>query len=207
MCRRLPAATAAFLLSATLGAQTAGTGLPAWSFGATAYGYFVPQDQDYPSAIVTADRGAVHLEARYNYEDIDTGSVFFGWNFAFGRVLTLDLTPIFGGVYGAIDGVAPGYELTLSYKRFALYSESEYFIDVGDSSGNFFYTWAQLTFAPTPWLQAGLVAQRTKAYQTELDIQRGFLVQGSWRNLSLTVYVFNPGFADPTTAVSVGVTF
>ena len=45
-----------------------------WSFSATVYTYLVPDSRDYAQPTVTADRGWLHLEARYNYEALETGS-------------------------------------------------------------------------------------------------------------------------------------
>src|SRR5262245_12954585 len=82
----------------------------AWSLSAMIYGYIVPNDSDYAQPTVTADRGGLHLEARYNYEDRHTGSAWVGYNLAFGEELTLELTPMLGGVFGDTNGVAPGYK-------------------------------------------------------------------------------------------------
>src|SRR5262249_22311537 len=65
---------------------------PEWEFSASSFVYIVPQDFDYGTGTLTADRGAFHMEGRYNYEALDTGSAWFGANFSFGKELTLDLT-------------------------------------------------------------------------------------------------------------------
>ncbi len=52
----------------------------AWSFSAYAYAYIVPDDANFLQPTVTADRGRLHLEARYNYEDFNTGSLWVGYN-------------------------------------------------------------------------------------------------------------------------------
>ncbi len=70
---------------------------------------------DYLSVIATADRESLHLEARYNYEALDTGSVFAGWNFSGGDGLKCELTPILGAVFGAKQGIAPGFEASVAY--------------------------------------------------------------------------------------------
>jgi hypothetical protein len=106
--------------------------------------------------------------------------------------LTLDFTAMVGGVFGDTDGVGPGYELTLTWKKLQLYSEAEYVIDCADSSDSFFYTWSELTWAFTDWFRAGGVVQRTKAYDTDFDIQRGFMVGLTYKDLDLTLYVLNP---------------
>lgn len=178
-----------------------------WSFSASAYVYFAPHDDDYVQPTITADRDWLHLEARYNYEALETGSAWIGYNFSLGDKLTLDITPMLGGVFGDLNGIAPGYEFTLSYWRLELYSEGEYVFDLDDSSGNFFYTWSELTYSPTDWLRVGLVIQRTKAYETDLDIQRGLLLGFSYKQFDFATYVLNLGEDDPTLVFSVGVNF
>ena len=179
-----------------------------WSFSATANAYFVPDDDDYVQPTITADRDWLHLEARYNYEEIDAASAWVGYNSSFGNDdgLTLDLTPMLGAVFGGLHGVAPGYELTLGYQRFELYSEAEYVIDLHDSSDSFFYTWSEITYSPLDWLRFGVVIQRTRAYDTDFDIQRGLLLGVSYRRLDFATYVLNPD-DDPVFVLSVGASF
>lgn len=178
-----------------------------WSYSAFTYLYLVPDDQNYASAIFTANKDWLHIEGRYNYEDLRTGSAWIGYNFSFGNKLVLDATPMFGGVFGNLNGIAPGWEITLSYGKLEFYSENEYVFDLEDSSGNFYYNWSELTYSPIDWLQLGLVVQRTKAYQTELDVQRGFLAGFSYKMLDVTAYVFNPGWDEPTFSISAGLNF
>ena len=72
---------------------------------------------------------------------------------------------------------------------------------------SFFYNWSELTLAPLDWFRFGMVTQRTRAYQTDRDIQRGFLVGLSYKMVSFTTYVFNPDESKPTVVLAVGVTF
>lgn len=178
-----------------------------WAFSASLYGYIVPESRDYVNPNLTADHGWLHLEARYNYEALDTGSLWVGYNLGIGENLVFEITPVLGGVFGDLTGIAPGYTLSLSYKHFALSSQSEYFVDTANSENNFFYTWSELTYSPWAWLRAGVVAQRTKAYKSELDIQRGFLVGVTYRKMDFTTYVFNLGWTDPTVVLAMGYAF
>ncbi len=180
---------------------------PAWEFQASVYGYFPAEDTDYGQPTVMADRGALHLEARYNYEGIGTGSAWVGWNFGFGDSLRLDATLMAGGVFGDTTGVAPGYELTLSWGPLELYSEGEWVFDTDNSDDDFFYNWAQLGYSPWDWLTVGFASQRTRAYQTSLDVQRGPFVGFTWRSLTLTVFVFNADAEPPTIVSSLAVSF
>lgn len=178
-----------------------------WSFSASAYTFLVPNDRDYVQPTFTADRDWLHLEARYNYEALETGSAWIGYNFSLGEKLTLEATPMLGGVFGNTTGIAPGYKLALSYWKLELSTEGEYVFEVGDSSESFFYTWSELTISPLDWLRAGLAVQRTKVYETDLDIQRGLLLGFSYKKVDFTSYIFNLGWEDPTFVFSIGVNF
>ena len=179
----------------------------AWSFNASAYTYLLPDDGNYVNPNFTADRSWLHLEARYNYEAQKAGSLWIGRNFSFGDKLALEVTPMVGGVFGDLNGIAPGYNLSLSYWKVELSSQTEYVFDLEDRSGNFFYTWSELTYSPVDWFRAGMVVQRTKAYETELDIQRGLLAGFSYKKIDFAAYVFNFGWTDPTVVLAVGVNF
>jgi len=163
-----------------------------WAFSLSAYTYIVENSRDFVQPTFRADHDWLHLEARYNYEDLDTTSVWVGYNWSVGEELTLDFTALVGGVFGRTEGVAPGYELTLAWRGLELYSEMEYVIDTEDSSESFLYTWSELTYALTDWLRAGVVIQRTKAYESDFDIQRGLMLGITYQWADFTAYVLNP---------------
>jgi hypothetical protein len=179
----------------------------AWSFSAYVYGYIVPNSRDYAQPTVSADRGWLHLEARYNYEALDTASTWAGYDLSGGGKLSWQVTPMVGGVFGDTSGVAPGYSGTLSWWKLQLYSEGEFLFDIGDSSQSYFYNWSELSLAPVDWFRFGLVTQRTHAYQSDRDVQRGLLVGLSYKALSFTTYVFNPDDSKPTIVLAVGLSF
>ena len=120
-------------------------------------------DGDYVNPNFTADRDWVHLEARYNYEELKTGSVWFGYNFSTGEKLKFDVTPMLGGVFGDITGIAPGYTITVRYRSIELATQAEYFFDAGTSAGDFFYSWSELSASPVDWFRVGIVVERTQA--------------------------------------------
>lgn len=179
----------------------------AWSFSATAYTYIIANDSNYAQPTFGADRGRLHLEARYNYEAQKTGSAWAGVNLSGGKTIEWELTPIFGAVFGDVDGVAPGYKGSISWLRLGLYSESEYVIDTSTTSDSFLYNWSELTYALTESLRAGLVVQRTRAHQTDRDVQRGIVVGYSYRRAEFSFCLFNPDDDKPTSAFSVGFRF
>jgi hypothetical protein len=115
-------------------APTKETAGKTWSAYASAYTYIVADSENFVQPTIMADRGWLHLEARYNYENLRTGSVWLGYNFSVGDKLALEFTPMIGGVVGDTAGVAPGYRLTLSYWKLELATEGEYVFDTRDSS-------------------------------------------------------------------------
>jgi len=178
-----------------------------WTFTLSVDGNFVSAGTDYVQPTLSADRDWLHLEARYNYEALETGSAWVGWNFSGGQAIGWEFTPMIGGVFGDLQGVSPGYEGSLSWWKLELYSEGEYVFDLGDSSESFFYNWSQLTIAPVDWLRFGLAAQRTRVYETDRDIQRGLLVGLSYKTVDLTAYVMNPDEDEPTVIVEIDLSF
>jgi hypothetical protein len=56
-------------------------------------------------------------------------------------------------------------------------------------------------------VRIGLAGQRTRAYKTDRDLQRGVLAGVSYEHVNLTTYVFDPDTHTPTIVVAVGVEF
>ena len=180
---------------------------PAWSFRATGATYLLPDEEDYVQPTFTADRGALHLETRYNYEGRRSMSGFVGWNLQAGTNVTLEVTPMAGAVFGETDGLIPALALTLGFRRLEFYAENEYVFDLNSSEDSFFYSWSEFSVWATDWLRAGVVAQRTRVFQQPREIQRGFLVGVTASRIEGTVYFFNPGSEDHYLVASIGVSF
>jgi hypothetical protein len=179
-----------------------------WSFSAAVQVYGVPDDRNYAQPSLTADRDRLHLEVRYNYEALDTGSAWVGYNLAGGDRVAWELTPMIGGVFGDVVAVAPGYRGTVSWWKLAFLSEGEYVFGSKDEEERFFYNWSELTVSPAAdWWWVGLATQRTRAYQTDRDLQRGILAGFSFRNLESSFYVMNPDDSDPILILAVSVSF
>ena len=164
----------------------------AWSFSVAAYTYALSDDRYYVQPTVTANRDWLHLETRGNYEGLNTVSAWVGVNFAGGKTLEWELTPMFGGVFGDTAGIAPGFKGSLGWRKLELYGESEYVVDANNGEDSFFYNWSELTVAPVGWFRFGMVTQRTRVYQSDREIQRGLIAGVSFKRVNVTSYVFNP---------------
>jgi hypothetical protein len=167
-----------------------------WDIGVMLSLYLFQSGTDYLQPVVTVDHGVLHLEARYNYEAQHTASAWVGWNFAWGEKLKLDLTPMLGGVFGDVNGFAPGLTWTLSWWLLELYSQTEFVVNLTDSSKSDFYAWSELSGRPVDWFRAGIALQRTRAFDSPRKLQWGPLIGVFVWKLVASGYWFNPGQTD-----------
>lgn len=191
-------------MSSSVAQQKDTATVPRWDHALEANVYFF-DDGFIFLPVYHGDKGKLHLEARYNYEDIDTFSTWIGYNFSGGKSLQYVITPMAAGVVGRLNGLAVGLEVTLDFKGFEFYSELEHMFDLNDMGNDFFYNWTDFSFAPTEWLFFGLSGQRTRLYNSKLDIQRGFFAGGSYRRFEVSAYLYNLGFDEPFVLLTLGV--
>jgi len=166
-----------------------------WDVGVSLGAYFFANEPDFLQPTVAVDHGVLHLEGRYNYEALRTGSVWVGWNLEWGRSLKLALTPVLVGVFGYRHGIAPGFEMTLSWGPAEFYWEGEYVFDVTYWLGSFFLTQSELSARPVRWLRLGGAAQRNRALSSPRQVQWGPVVGVDVWKFNASVYWFNPGKA------------
>jgi len=200
------ALVAAVLVGAAGGAQSQET-LRRWSATLSAYRSIIPDDADYTIVIGSADHGSLHLEGRWNYENLDAGSFFAGWTFAFGRSLEVEATPMLGLTVGTVFGAIPGLELTVSLGPIEWYTESEYVLDLRDRDDSFFYVWSELGVYLVAPLRVGLLGQRLRVRASPLEIDRGPLAMLTVGRLSIGGYVLNPWSDHSFTIISLGLDF
>lgn len=166
-----------------------------WAMGLSLSGNFFPKgtQSDFVQPTVTVDHGWLHLEARYAYEALDTGSVWIGWNFSWGESLTFSLTPMFGVVFGAEKGIAPGVEWDLTWGPLEVTSTGEYVLDFASWDQSDFNYWGEVRIWPWKWLRVGLALTRTRAIQTVSPEQWGPLVGVRVWKIDCALYWMNPG--------------
>jgi len=182
-----------------------------WNFATYVDGYFPSGEEAYFVPTVFADRGALHLEARYNYEDFDTGSLFAGWVIGVGGTEEyLKLTPMAGVFLGSSNGVAPGLEIEARWRRLAYWFESEYTFNLDASEDDFFYTWSELNLYLAPFVWIGGSLQRLKPVDTPREVDFGPMVgfgNVGAPHVSLSLYGYGLGTASRGFLATVGVEF
>jgi hypothetical protein len=178
-----------------------------WRYSASISYYDLPKYQDYWNPIVTADQGRVHLEGRYNYLNIDSGSFWAGANFSTGKTWRFGATVMFGIVVGTIQGVGPGFELSLGHSWFSLTSEGEYVFETQKGVDNTSYSWTEVSGSPASWCRLGLALQLTNALVATRNVQRGPVVAFSFKNFELEADVLDPDRDDATYILSLSMSF
>ena len=164
-----------------------------WSGNIAAYYYYIPGEKVPPTITAYADYKALHFETRFNYEDINSVSLFAGHTYEKDKGdLSISVTPMFGVLVGRTDGVLPGLEFEIDKSIFKLYSENEYLLSFAGKHGDFFYSWSQLSTSTIKNLSLGLAAQTLRFYQTDFDIQKGFYGEYTTGKFLLDGYYFNP---------------
>ena len=178
-----------------------------WKATINAYLYVVPDQDNFFMLTAPVDIHWFHVEVRYNYEALRSGSAFAGIHAGWGKDLKLRVTPMIGGVFGSLDGLVPALRWTLSWWLLDLYSEAEIVVDFDDAGDSFFYAWSELGFTPLDWLRFGAAIQRTRVVMTALDFQRGLFVSATIGFVTVALYEFNLGWTTPTWVGAVSATF
>lgn len=167
-----------------------------WSYGAEVFYYMFPDQENITNPTAYADYNSLHLLARYNYEDINTASIFGGYRLEGGRKIEYGFTPMLGIVFGNTNGIAPGMEIEITWKKIDFYSETEYVYDFEKKENNFLYTWSELGISPFKNFRTGISANRTRLYQSDLELQRAVFIQYTLWKITAGVHYYNPFTSD-----------
>jgi hypothetical protein len=206
MAMRYRAALAAIALA---GAGLAHAEEEGWKGDATLQWTMPRAGDEFATGIVAADHGALHLEARANYEAIHAQSAFVGGTFALGDTVKLEATPMAGFVGGSLRGPIAGLEATVSTGPFDWYVEAEHVWDKSDREASYTYAWSQLGYRPGAqhWAHFGLVTQRTRIYGGDREVQHGPFLEVTYGKVTVGGYWFNPGSSQQVVIASVAVSF
>ncbi len=133
-----------------------------------------------------------YTEARYNYEELRTGSVYMGKSFSKEGNISYTVTPMGGIVFGDFNGGSIALNFDAEYKKYFFSMQTQYTISKDDASKNFYFNWSEVGINATDWLFTGISSQFTKLKNQQSSPEFGVLVGLSIGKLSIPVYIFNP---------------
>jgi hypothetical protein len=175
----------------------------------TLMGFLFPDEGDVAIGILTADaRNGMHLEGRYNYEGLRTGSLFAGRTFVTGDDGWLTLVPMAGYAFGETDGVVPALRIDATFGQLEILSENEYLFATNDESEDFFYSWNEVSFWPVEEFRLGVVGERMRMEgSSELEWDKGILAGVAGGAVSASFYGFNMFSENEFVVVGMTITF
>jgi len=132
-----------------------------------------------------------YIEARGNYEAINSASLYFGKTFRKRALLSYSITPIAGLVMGRFNGGAVGANVEMDYKKISFSSQSQYTFSIENRATNFTYSWSDLTYQLKDWVSAGVSLQQTRGL-----FEKGILIRGAYKKFSIPLYVFSPSTSE-----------
>lgn len=194
-----------FMSVSLANAQDTATEKPTWNHYFETDFYF--EDDFYVLPMYRADRNHLHMEARYNYEDLQTFSAWGGYNLFGGDKLEYFITPMTGFAFGNTSGFLFGAEMTFTLGSFELYNESEYLAGFDSKQNNFFYSWTDFTWSPTNWLSLGYSSQITKPILLDYEFSNGFVIGGTYKNFGLSGYFYDLWTDEPFVMVAFSFSF
>jgi len=136
-------------------------------------------------------RKGTYAEIRYNYEDVNTFSLFGGKNFHIGPSGSFNLKPMIGVSAGQFNGISFALNAGAEKGAFFWSSESQFSASLKRSAPNFFFNWSEAGINITKNLFAGLSFQYT-VQSGITEPAPGFMAGFSFGNLSIPVYLFQP---------------
>lgn len=170
--------------------------------------YVVPGGTSYLLPILFLDDDYLHIEGRYNYEGMQTGSFFIGKNMlSAGGSVHVVATPMFGAVFGPGAGFAPALEITLTTGRFLLAAEGEYVFRYDGNTDDSFFSWSQLTYAVGGGWSAGLTAQRLRPRPEGRNVDAGPILAWRPKYIGGALMAYDPFSADAFYAIGFNIAY
>lgn len=143
-----------------------------------------------PIAHYTSDNNW-YGEARYNFDELNTLSIYAGKRFTRNGQLSWEATPMIGGLMGQMKGGSLGMNVGMDFRKLFFTSQSQYSFSIDNAGDKYFYTWSELGYSATNWLYAGLALQQTNVYREDGKMEPGCMIGLSMKNWTIPLYAFN----------------
>jgi hypothetical protein len=149
----------------------------------------------------------IYFEARYNYEDTRTFSLYSGFPLVYDNNAEIEFVPLVGAVAGQVNGISPGFNLNASYKGFNLFTQLQYTFDLWDKANSFFLDWSTISIDLTGQFAAGAGLQVYKPVNETAEILFGPMLRFRFGNFSTEVILYNLWDDLPKIALGISYSF
>jgi hypothetical protein len=144
-----------------------------------------------------------YFEARYNYEDTRTFSIYAGKSFYPDKKEQIEITPLIGGVFGNLNGISPGLNFSASHKRFSTETQTQYTFDLKDPGNSFYWDWTNFSFGVYKNLGIGGSTQIYVPKTGEASALAGPMVNLTFKRFLFEAYSYNPWQEHPVWAFAI----
>ena len=138
----------------------------------------------------------IYAELRYNYEELNTVSLYGGKTFAGGKELQFSITPMIGFAVGDFNGVSFATNTEVEWKNIYLSAQSQFSMSTKTGEPDFFFSWSELAYNFSKNIFGGLAIQYTRQ-QGLNETEPGVVAGVNLKDFSIPVYVFNPFSSKP----------
>lgn len=132
-----------------------------------------------------------YTEARYNYEDAETFSLYFGKAFVSDRKLSYSVKPLLGAALGKFDGISMALNTDLEYEKVFFSAQSQYSHPFNRNNESFLYSWSEIGCEVMKWVYAGFSFQQTYTRKSA-ELETGILIGFTFNRFTIPVYTFTP---------------
>lgn len=132
-----------------------------------------------------------YFEARYNYEDRETFSLYGGRSFKVGKNNELDIIPMVGGSVGKFNGVSPALTIILEAGWVRGFSQNQYSINLKEQKSNFIFDWSAIVFHTYKPLYLGASFQSFAPQNTKAQNYFGPMVSVKDNHIIVEGFAYN----------------
>jgi len=133
----------------------------------------------------------VYCEARYNYEDSNTLSLYFGKPIELSKKKDIELIPMIGGVIGISNGLSIAFSFQTETNNFTSSTQCNYFINKNSNSNNYLFDWSSITYKISKIIGVGGGLQITIPENNYAIIKSGPMASLSFNNFTIEMYGYN----------------
>ncbi len=133
-----------------------------------------------------------YIEGRYNYEALNTMSVYAGKTFGKKAAISYSASPVIGAVIGRFNGGSIGVNSEADYKKYFFSSQLQYTFSIKNKTENFLYNWSDFSYRALSNIYAGFSVQQINLYKERCKLEKGFFVKASFNNWAIPLYIFSP---------------
>lgn len=133
----------------------------------------------------------MYIEARYNYEDRQTFSLYVGRSFKMGKDNVFEVIPMIGGSVGKFKGISPATTMILEAGWIRGFSQNQYSVNLAEKNQNFFFDWTALVVHTYKPIYLGVSLQNFALQNSKKQLYFGPMVSVKKLPVIIEVFAYN----------------